>query len=420
MFSVATTQLKVRGAIALMVTFIFMSQWVGLEAIFGAFIAGMLATLISGKEKSSELEMKLDALGYGFFIPVFFISVGIDLNLSVFSGGANVLKILFMLIAAAFLIKIIPALAFLNKFKMKDALSSGILLSSTLSLPIAATTIGVKLNIISEEVNSSVVMMAIVTCILAPVVFNRLTEEKKQEEKEIISIIGGNDFAITLAEDLLSHKIDLLIAPQTNNEYDIVKNRALPVVLPTNSINESLLNAKIPDAKAIIAATDKDELNLSICLIAKDCYGVHTLFSLVNNPENTDLYKENNIEPISKSLSSAEDIIYRLTSPDAYSAFSHQSEHLKIAEVVLTNEEHHGMPISTLRLHKDVLIIQVKRDLEILVPHGQTILRLHDRLTLVGKPAEVQETVTLLGISSSLYCPLPKYCVLSDEIKYRG
>ncbi len=69
----STSQIKVRGAIALMVIFISASHALGFEVILGAFLAGILTTMVLGEDKTEQLEMKLDAIGYGFFIPIFFI-----------------------------------------------------------------------------------------------------------------------------------------------------------------------------------------------------------------------------------------------------------------------------------------------------------------------------------------------------------
>lgn len=171
----ATTQIKVRGAIALMVIFIAASQAMGFEVILGAFLAGILTTLILGEEKTEQLEMKLDAIGYGFFIPIFFIAVGINLDLTVFFASPGAWFLLIFLLLSAFLIKLLPSLIFKLRYSLKDSLSAGVLLSSRLSLIIAASTIGLKEGFISEEINATIVMVAVTSCVIAPILFNRLS-----------------------------------------------------------------------------------------------------------------------------------------------------------------------------------------------------------------------------------------------------
>ncbi len=174
----STAQIKVRGAIALMVLLIAASQVMGFEIILGAFLAGILTTLILGEEKTDQLEMKLDAIGYGFFIPIFFISVGINLDLNVFFASSGAWFLLLFIIISSFLIKIIPAIIFKIKFSLRESLSAGMLLSSRLSLIIAASTIGLREGFITEEVNATIVMVAVVSCIIAPILFNKILLNK--------------------------------------------------------------------------------------------------------------------------------------------------------------------------------------------------------------------------------------------------
>ena len=72
--STATSQIKTRGALALALVFIVLAEGLGIEIILGAFLAGVIVSLLSGGE-STALQEKLDAIGYGFFIPIFFIMV---------------------------------------------------------------------------------------------------------------------------------------------------------------------------------------------------------------------------------------------------------------------------------------------------------------------------------------------------------
>ncbi len=76
----ATSQVRVRGAFALMIGWVVLSQSLGVEVILGAFLAGAVISL-SSRRSQSTLREKLDAIGYGFFIPIFFIMVGARFDL---------------------------------------------------------------------------------------------------------------------------------------------------------------------------------------------------------------------------------------------------------------------------------------------------------------------------------------------------
>ena len=69
--------------VALMIAFVVMAELIGAELILGAFLAGVLASLLSEPE-DEKLRYKLDAIGFGFFVPLFFVYVGVRFDLQAF------------------------------------------------------------------------------------------------------------------------------------------------------------------------------------------------------------------------------------------------------------------------------------------------------------------------------------------------
>jgi Kef-type K+ transport system membrane component KefB len=97
-----TAQIRVRGAFVLLVGFVALADQVGLETILGAFAAGALLSLVDRDEMMThpELRLKLEAAGFGLFIPVFFITSGLrfDLN-ALFSSASTVARVPLFLLA---------------------------------------------------------------------------------------------------------------------------------------------------------------------------------------------------------------------------------------------------------------------------------------------------------------------------------
>jgi len=403
----ATTQIKVRGAIALMILFIVMSELLGFEVILGAFLAGILTTLILGKAKTVQLEMKLDAIGYGFFIPIFFISVGIDIDLNVFFQSEKAWFLLILLITSAFAIKILPALIFRFNYNLRESLSAGILLSARLSLIIAASTIGLKEGMISEEVNAAIVMVAVITCIASPIIFNHLFKTQLTTSKEKIGIIGASQLGITIAEKLLEQRQNVIISAISFQEYNQVNKQGLPLVHGGSAIEETIKNIGISEIKTLIAATDIDEFNLSICCYARDNYGVNNLLSIANDHEKIYLYEQQKIDPICCTTSVAESIMNKIISPDAFALFSRKDDQIRIADVWLTNDNYNNVTLNSIQLPGDSMVIHIMRENEHIVPHGVTVIQANDHLTLIGTPKSVEESVNLIGMPPDQYCPLP-------------
>ncbi len=169
----AAAEIRTRLAFALMVFFVVLSQWVGAEVILGAFLSGAAISLISHHE-SRTLEAKLSAIGFGFLIPIFFINTGANFELAEVTGSPEGLVLVPVLLAAAYLVKMVPALLYARVYGLRGALSAGLLLSSRLSLIIAAAAIGVRVGAVSEAVAAAVILVAVFTCTISPVLFTKV------------------------------------------------------------------------------------------------------------------------------------------------------------------------------------------------------------------------------------------------------
>lgn len=169
----AAAEERTRLAFALMIFFVVLSQWVGAEVILGAFLAGAAISLISHRE-SRTLEGKLSAIGFGFLIPIFFIYTGANFDLGKVTGSPEGLLLVPILLGAAYLVKVLPALLYARLYGMREAISAGLLLSSRLSLIIAAAAIGVRVGAVSEAVAAAVILVAVFTCTISPILFTKV------------------------------------------------------------------------------------------------------------------------------------------------------------------------------------------------------------------------------------------------------
>jgi Kef-type K+ transport system membrane component KefB len=169
----ATAQIKVRAAFSTLLIFVVLAEKLGIEIIVGAFLAGAIVSLLRTPE-DRELSSQLEAIGFGFFIPIFFIMVGVDFNLPALLSSTGALLSVPLLLIAAITVKVIPGLIFRLNHTWREALAAGILMCPRLSLIIAAAAIGEKLGIIDESVNAGIVLVAIVTVTSSPLAFLRV------------------------------------------------------------------------------------------------------------------------------------------------------------------------------------------------------------------------------------------------------
>jgi Kef-type K+ transport system membrane component KefB len=188
----ATAQIKVRAAFSTLLIFVVLAETLGIEIIVGAFLAGVIVALLRTPE-DRELSGQLEAIGFGFFIPIFFIMVGVDFNLPALLSSTGALLSVPLLLVAAVAVKVVPALVFRINHSWREALAAGILLCPRLSLIIAAAAIGKKLGIIDESVNAAIVLVAIVTVTASPLAF--LWVFPALRAKVARSIVGDTELA---------------------------------------------------------------------------------------------------------------------------------------------------------------------------------------------------------------------------------
>ena len=165
-------ELGIRASLALLFVFVGISVALEIEPILGAFLAGAMFAFIF--RNTGSLEARLAGFSYGFFIPVFFINVGVQFPLSELSD-VSVLQKALALIVVAIVIKLVPALALVaSGLTVREALASGVLLAGQLSVIIALAELGVQLGVIDKGLEAGAILLVGVTAIFSPIIFRVL------------------------------------------------------------------------------------------------------------------------------------------------------------------------------------------------------------------------------------------------------
>ncbi len=128
--------------------------------------------------------------------------VGVEFNLSALLNSPSAVWLVLILVGLSYVVKIIPALALRVLFPWRETLAAGVLLSSRLSLIIAAAAIALQLGVINEAVNASIVLLAVVTTTLSPMVFGRLCRPPDGERRWGVILVGSDQMTEFLARRL--------------------------------------------------------------------------------------------------------------------------------------------------------------------------------------------------------------------------
>ena len=391
-----TARIKIRGAFTIMLLFVVLSEVLGAEIILGAFMAGAMLSLLSTREEM-EATHQLEAIGFGFFIPIFFIMVGVDFNLDALLGSTDGLLLPF-LVVAAFLVKLLPTLLFRLRFTWRETLSAGILLSSRLSLIIAASAIGLQLDIISESINTMIILVAIITVSVAPLIFNQIAPRAPVSAPHPIIVFGADRLGIQVAEQLLGHHESVVLVDRDADQVARARQRPLDgieVLQADIDDNGQELAARLDLADAVVVTLSDPDLNHHICHVARTQYSIDHIVTLVTDPSRLAEFENLNVTIFNPALDQAALLSLLARNPDIYELLTRTDDDKEVAEVSVHNPDFEDKALREIELPGDVLILSVRRAGNFIVPRGNTQLERGDHLTLVGALDHLQEARSL-------------------------
>ena len=166
-----TAQIRVRGAFVLLVGFAAIAQRLGLETILGAFIAGAVLTLLDTDREMThpEFRHKLEAAGFGIFIPIFFVTSGIRFDGHALFASGKTLAEVPVFLGVLLLVRGLPALAYRSTIGTRRTVGAVLLQSTSLPFIVAATMIGVEIGTIDAATAAALVGAGILSVLIFPV-----------------------------------------------------------------------------------------------------------------------------------------------------------------------------------------------------------------------------------------------------------
>jgi monovalent cation:H+ antiporter-2, CPA2 family len=383
--SKGTVQIGTRAVFTLIIVLVAVSESVGAENILGAFLAGTLVSLLSPNQ---ELVHQLDSFGYGFLIPIFFVMIGVEMDLRSLLTDPQILMLIPLLLVALLVSKIVPVLYLRRWYDWRSVISAGTILTSTLSLVIAAAAIGERIGVIDSKMEGALILVAVISCIVTPWFFKRFYVRYAETEKKYdVGFIGANQLTMPSVRNLderyyrthLYHtkqdKLDESLAQSRFDireleDYDPVKLEALGVF----------------DVDILVVSSGDEERNKELALHAKEL-GVERVIARIEKPVISDELKEKDVEVFSVLLSTNALFKALIEAPSVVNIMTNQDNALY--QVSMQNSAYDGVSLRQFPFHGDLIIVRIFRGKDSIVPHGDTVLRLDDMLIVTGSGAYV-------------------------------
>jgi Kef-type K+ transport system membrane component KefB len=165
-----SAQLRVRAALTLALAFGVLAYRFGFASILGAFAAGLLVRMIdiTGRTPHPQFQTKLQGIGFGFLIPIFFIATGVQFDLPALLGHPAALAEVPLFLLALLVVRGLPALAYIRLIGRRLVPVAGLMQATTLTFVIVASQVGLATGHISTTTSASILAAGLLSAAVFP------------------------------------------------------------------------------------------------------------------------------------------------------------------------------------------------------------------------------------------------------------
>ena len=164
-----SSQLRIRLAITFALAFSVVAEHFGLATILGAFLAGVIVRRTDETPASQqEFQGKLEAIGFGFLIPVFFVSTGAGLDIASLFRSTRALILVPVFLVALLVVRGVPALLYVREVGRTRAVAAGFMQATSLTFIVVATTIGIQTGHQRPSTAAALVVAGLLSVVIYP------------------------------------------------------------------------------------------------------------------------------------------------------------------------------------------------------------------------------------------------------------
>lgn len=177
----ASSQLAVRVTVVLVFGLVLLAGHLGLDILLGGFVAGMIVRLALKGQELQVFESKLTAVGFGFFVPFFFVTSGIEFDLAAL-GSAEAIAKLFLFLGLFLVVRGVPAmLLYRSLLSVRNRAALAFYSATELPLVVAITTIATEQGHMKTSTAAGLVGAAMLSTLIYPFVGMALRQRSRDE-----------------------------------------------------------------------------------------------------------------------------------------------------------------------------------------------------------------------------------------------
>ncbi|WP_322821837.1 monovalent cation:proton antiporter family protein [Chloroflexus sp.] len=374
-----------------------------IEPLLVALISGFLITNFSPyRDEFAELLHDISPVVY----VAFFTVTGLGLKLDILLTALIFAVVIFLVRALAIFSGSMLGLTIAGEpARFRPLLWLGLITQAGIALGLAREA-SLLLPMLGDAFATLIIAVIVLNEIFGPLTLRfalqrlgeaNLPEPGIREDVRDVLILGVEQQSIALARQLSAWGWQVRVA---DTDRDHVQRLAAEDVderyIPEVSL-QTLSGLITHATDAVVALLEKDEDNLRACQIALEKFGVPRLIVRPNRSELREQFRELGAIIVDPATAMVNLLEQAVRAPQSLSLLLHTDPVYDVVQMTVTNREIDGRLVRDLRLPPDVLLLEISRDGQAIVPHGYTRLRHGDELTIVGKPDSLREVGLCIG-----------------------
>jgi Trk K+ transport system NAD-binding subunit len=336
-------------------------------------------------------------MGFGFFIPVFFIMVGAKFDPgSLKEYGSSIYIFLVLLVILFYAVKMLPSFIWIRNFGKRLSVAAGFLLAAHLGLVIAASSVGLELGAITPGANASFIIMVVITCFASPMLYNQVNRKKEYSDDHTI-IIGGSSVGVLLSRRLKMLGKSSLIVEVDADRFKEIKSNGLDIFLG-DGMDPAVYKSinLMPQCYVVVITADKEK-DLQICEMLRNELNHERIIAIPANSKIEEQMLHLGVHILDARRAIASTIENLILRPGSSNSLIESYENYSVEDVLVLNNGLDGQKIMGIPLPKDAMIMLLTRGSEKFVPHGDTYLKPGDIMTIFGTGSAIEEIRKLIS-----------------------
>jgi Trk K+ transport system NAD-binding subunit len=217
-----------------------------------------------------------------------------------------------------------------------------------------------------------------------------------------VVVFGAGNFGQQVGRQLLSHHERVVFVDFDERRVEKARSEGFEIILGNVDQYDPATHSVLDRAKSVVSIYSDIEINYRVCEFVHTFYGIGDIVARVSVPIEVSRFEKLGVKTVNAAMDQATLLVMMVRNPALYELLTRTDDDKDVCEVAVHNPSYFDIPLREIEFPSEVLILALRRDGELMVPHGSTRLMEGDHLTLLGTEESATITRDVLAITTPL------------------